>query len=348
MSKRWYESCGPEADVVLSSRIRLARNLDHTAFPNRLSAEAQRRVNESVRSSFLSGSAGMREAYLEVDLAKLQPVERELLVEKRLISPALEAAAHPVEALIRRDEAVSIMLGEEDHIRIQAMRAGLDLEKAYEEALQAALLLEERLDIAFDERLGFLTSCPTNTGTGLRASVMLHLPALSELNQITGLAQRLSQLGMTVRGAMGEGTKGRFRLYQISNQITLGLSEEDLIADLKKATANCINLERNARSELLRHKRLMLEDKLFRSRGVLANARLLDQEEAERCLSDLRWGVELGFFPDLSLEKVSELMSASGRAQVQRRAGEDLSAEQRDILRARHIREKLNEGTDET
>ncbi len=232
--KHWYESCGPQSDVVVSSRIRLARNIKDAAFPNKLSLQDQRKLNERIKEAFFNSNAQMEKLYLDVDLSTLSAVEQELLVEKRLISPALLNAAHPVEVLIRKDEAVSIMLGEEDHIRIQAMSAGFDLDSAYQEAVQAAILLEEQLPIAYCERLGFLTACPTNTGTGLRASVMMHLPALSELNQIKNLQVQLGQLGMTVRGAMGEGSKGSFCLYQISNQITLGLSEADLIADLKK------------------------------------------------------------------------------------------------------------------
>ncbi len=341
-TKHWYESCGPKADVVVSSRIRLARNLKGTAFPNKLGLQDQRKLNERIKDAFYSSNKHMKELYLDVDLATLPAIDQELLVEKRLISPALMNAAHPVEALIRKDEAVSIMLGEEDHIRIQAMTAGFDLDAAYKEALQAALLLEEELPVAFDEQLGFLTACPTNTGTGLRASVMLHLCALSELNQIKNLQAQLGQLGMTIRGAMGEGTKGSFNLYQVSNQITLGLSEEDLIADLKKATEQTINLEQNARKELLTHKRLMLEDRLFRSKATLESARILPQEEAEKLLSDLRWGVELGFFPELSLEDVAALMSESGRAQVQRSAGQILAPHMRDELRATNIRNKLH------
>lgn len=340
-TKHWYETCGPKADVVVSSRVRLARNLKGIAFPNKLSLADQRQLNERIKGSFFASNEHMKELYLAVDVGNLSPVEQELLVEKRLISPALMQAAHPVEALIRKDEAVSIMLGEEDHIRIQAMRAGFDLDKAYEEASQVALLLEEQLLIAYSETIGFLTACPTNTGTGLRASVMLHLPGLTELNQIKNLQTQLAQLGMTIRGAMGEGTKGSFRLYQISNQITLGLSEADLITDLKKATQQTIQLEENARKELLTHKRLYLEDRIWRSRGTLASARLLGQNEAEELLSDLRWGVELGLFQDLNLEDVTKLMSASGRAQVQRKAGQILAAEKRDELRATQIREVL-------
>lgn len=343
--KHWYESCGPQSDVVVSSRIRLARNIKDAAFPNKLSLQDQRKLNERIKEAFFNSNAQMEKLYLDVDLSTLSAVEQELLVEKRLISPALLNAAHPVEVLIRKDEAVSIMLGEEDHIRIQAMSAGFDLDSAYQEAVQAAILLEEQLPIAYCERLGFLTACPTNTGTGLRASVMMHLPALSELNQIKNLQVQLGQLGMTVRGAMGEGSKGSFCLYQISNQITLGLSEADLIADLKKATEQTIALEQNARKELLTHKKLMLEDRLYRSKAILSGARILSQDEAERLLSDLRWGVELGFFPDLSLEDVTALMSESGRAQVQRSAGQTLPAEQRDELRATHIRNKLNAET---
>lgn len=339
--KAWYECCGPKATVVVSSRVRLARNLKGTAFPNKLSIPDQRQVNERIKKTFFASNDHMKELYLAVDLANLSQVEQELLVEKRLISPALMQAAHPVEALIRKDEAVSVMLGEEDHIRIQAMRAGLDLEKAYEEAAQVALLLEEQLPIAYDEKVGFLTACPTNTGTGLRASVMMHLPALTELKQINNLKTQLAQLGMTIRGAMGEGTKGSFKLYQISNQITLGLSEEDLILDLKKAADQTIQLEENARKELLTHKRLYLEDRIYRSRAALESARLLGQNEAEELLSDLRWGVELGLFQDLCLEDVTSLISACGRAQVQRKAGQTLAAEKRDELRARQIREVL-------
>lgn len=334
----WYRDDGPQGQTVISSRIRLARNLRDEAFPNRLESRDRGRVNQRIRDSFMSGNDKMPELYLDVRLGELSPIDRGALFEKRLISADLAESREPVEALIRKDESVSIMLGEEDHIRVQAMAAGFDLETAYAEALKAALLLEEALPVAYDEDLGFLTACPTNVGTGMRASLMVHLPALTELERIEALAKRLAERGLTIRGALGEGSRAYGRLYQISNQITLGLSEEDLIEDLKRAAGSVIEMEQEAGRKMLRANRLRLEDRLYRSAALLRSARLLTQEEAENGLSDLRWAIALGLVPMEAAGELANVSADIGRAQIQKSAGRPLEAGERDKLRADRMR----------
>lgn len=337
----WYQETGPEGQIVLSSRIRLARNVRDKSFPNALSPKQQAELNREIRELFLGLNAEMPQLYLDVRLDELGAIERRALVEKRLISHDLAEAQHAVEALIRRDECVSIMLGEEDHIRIQAMRAGLQLETAYDEAEKLAILLEELLPIAYDEQLGFLTACPTNLGTGMRASLMVHLPALTATGQMEEIGKRLAERGLTIRGALGEGTKAEGRLYQISNQITLGLTEAELIRDLKQAVESVIRLERKQGAALLAKRHGQLEDRIYRSFALLRSARRMGSAEAEQRISDIRWGMSLGLLPDGKVAEVNALAAGIGVAEIQKAHGQSLDAEERDRLRAETLRKGI-------
>ncbi len=337
----WYIDSGPDSDFIVSSRARLARNLTGHPFPNRMNTEEARKLALEVAESFFRANSGMRDQYLDVDLASLAPEERMSLVERRLISDDL--LKHSAgRAIISRDESASIMVNEEDHIRIQAMAPGFNVRSAYEEALNITKVFEEQLPIAYDHQYGFLTACPTNTGTGLRASVMMHLPAISERGQIRGLIENLQKLGFTVRGNYGEKSAAAGYLYQISNQITLGLSEEDLISDLEKTVRQTIELEREMRKTIFRQQPLQTEDKVYRALGTLGSARILTSEEALKLISDIRLGVELGIVTDISPELLNRLQISIGPGTIQKAAGHSLSIDERDRYRANFVRSFLS------
>lgn len=341
----WYWEEGPESDVVLSSRIRLARNHSRYAFPNRLRPEQARVCYEEIAQTLFSANSRMKEEFNDLFLADLPEVTVRELIEKRLLSEEWLARPESARALVRKDEKVSILLGEEDHIRIQAMEAGLNLEAAYLEAEQIAQLLESGLPLAYDQKYGFLTSCPTNVGTGMRASVLVHLPALGRTQDLAGDIEALRKAGFAVRGSYGEHSRATGYLYQISNQFTLGVSERESLDELEQVVRELVDKERKVRAYLWKKKRLTLEDRLCRSYGILSQARLLTREEAQVRLSDLRLGVALKLFPGLTAGELNRLDIESGPAAIQRKAGEVLQPEQRDSYRATFFRERLASDT---
>ncbi len=334
----WYIEAGPDSDVIISSRVRLARNLSRYPFPHRMDIQQSRQAAEEIVQAFYLDDAERKRHYLLVDLDTLSREDGLALAEKRLISEDLASAGQNHKAIISRDETVSIMINEEDHIRIQSMQAGLRLEQAYEAAAQAALVLEQTLSLAYSDKYGFLTACPTNTGTGMRASVMAHLPALTMTGKIKNTIDGLIKLGFTVRGHYGEHSKSQGNLFQISNQLTLGISEEDLINDLKRMLQQLIEQERDIRREVYRRQPIVLEDKIMRAFGVLKSARLISNEEAAGLLSDLRLGLALGLLSGLQETDINRLYAAIGPASIQKAHGQAMSSEERDQARAKVIR----------
>ncbi len=337
----WYIDQGPESDVIITSRIRLARNLDHYPFPHRMDSQQSRQAADEIVKAFYHNDEERKRNYLTVDLDTLSEEDQQALAEKRLISPDLAQKGQHHRVIISRDEAVSIMINEEDHIRIQSMQAGLNLETAYEAAANAALILEGSLSMAYSERYGFLTACPTNTGTGMRASVMAHLPGLVMSNKIRDVIESLSKMGFAVRGIYGEHSKSQGHLFQISNQLTLGISEDDLINDLKRMLQQLIEQERKVRREIYRHQPLLLEDKIMRAFGLLSNARLMPSEEAVTLLSDLRFGLALGLLRQISESDINRIQASIGPASIQKAQGKLMPPEERDQARATIIRELL-------
>lgn len=334
MSK-WYYEKGDQSDVVLSTRVRLARNLEEFPFPSRLDSSGKSKVNALVKQALFENNTSDFQ-YIEMDsLTRTQAVS---LAERHLISPDF-AASHAGSALMfTPDESVSIMLCEEDHIRLQVMKAGLSLEEAYDTADKIDTLLDSRLNYAYDVRLGYLTQCPTNLGTAMRASVMLHLPALTRCGQISKLASTVSKLGLTIRGAYGEGSRPSGDIYQLSNQITLGITEENAIANLKSITMQLINQERAAAAELVRSP--AEEDKIFRSLGILRSARLLDSAEFMELISAVRLGAVRGLI-DISQEKINELIVNMQPATISASHEQASDPSGRDAVRAREVREAL-------
>ncbi|WP_066640519.1 protein arginine kinase [Desulfolucanica intricata] len=339
----WMNSDAPESDIVISSRIRIARNLKNLPFPHMLSDEQADQVVYAVKAAIDNPKFVQEFGYLELSwMNELSQVDRQILVEKHLISPDLLENYNKKAVVISEDEAISIMINEEDHLRIQCINPGLQLKEAWDLVNKLDDGLESTLDYAFSERLGYLTACPTNVGTGLRASVMMHLPGLVLANQINGVLAAIAKLGITVRGMYGEGTQATGNLFQISNQITLGQSEEEIIKNIISITKQLLAQERAARQILLKERKEFLEDRVCRSLGILKYARMINSDETMKMLSDVRLGVVLNIIDNIKTSLLSELMVLSRPAYLIKKAGRQISGLERDVLRAKLIREKLN------
>ena len=336
----WMKREGPESDIVLSSRVRLARNIHQYVFPIAADKESAHEVISTI-STCISEESEEAENLEMLMMEELKPVEKRVLVEKHLISPNLAEQAKYGAVLMNADESVSIMVNEEDHIRIQCLAPGFQLEEVLQRANEIDDRLEKKVDYAFDEKRGYLTSCPTNVGTGLRASVMMHLPALVLSKKMSRIIPAINQLGLAVRGIYGEGTEAQGNIFQISNQMTLGKSEEDIMEDLAGVVMQVIQQERAARKQLQDGLKLQLEDKLFRSLGTLENCRIIQSKEAAKCLSDVRLGIDLEILPGISKTILNELMILTQPGFLQQYAGEVLTPEERDIRRATLIRERI-------
>ena len=335
----WMGPRGEHSDIVMSTRVRLARNLKGFRFPLDFSREEAEEVDSQVAAA-LEGMEG----FSHIPMESVPAIQRQALVEKHLISPQLADPERPGSVILSGDESVSIMVNEEDHIRIQVIYPGLHLMEAFDRANDIDNRLEETLPYAFDGDFGYITSCPTNTGTGLRASVMLHLPALSITSNMARIAQAVARLGMTVRGSYGEGSDALGNVYQVSNQMTLGKSERDILMDLRDLTERLIEQEERARRALREHSPMKLEDRVWRSYGILTNARVLATDEAANRLSDVRLGIDMGIIPDVDLSVLNELMIFMQPAFLQQYAGETLQPGERDVFRAKLIRERIGMG----
>ncbi len=336
----WMKNTGPHSDIVLGTRCRLARNLQGVPFPNVANREQLRdvltRVEAMVRFLEPLGNFTYRE------MATMDTLDRQVLVEEHLVSPShMENPQH--KAVILNDEAnVSIMINEEDHLRIQVLKPGLQLGEAWNLATEIDDIFEQHLDYAFHLQSGYLTSCPTNVGTALRASVMLHLPALRRLQKVQEILGTVSKFGLIVRGLYGEGSDVWGNVFQLSNQITLGHTEEETIEHLSRFTGQILHSERHAREYLLEEERkLETEDWLYRSYGVLTQARSITSREAMELLSDLKLGIDLGVITESDSEVLKQLLVQIRSAHLQRMMGQSLPVHERDRLRASLIRETL-------
>lgn len=339
----WMDPSGPDSDVVLSSRVRLARNLEDATFPSRMGDEGAQRVLRMVERAVEDldrdpqlGPVGM------FRLDQLGNLDRQVLVEKHLISPNHAQQPRGRALILRQDESLCIMVNEEDHLRIQSLTPGMQLDEAWRTAQAADDVLEGRLNYAFCQRRGYLTTCPTNVGTGLRGSVMMHLPGLTMVGQARQVFSALGKLGLAVRGLYGEGSEAHGNIFQISNQTSLGPSEEEILRNLKAVSAQVIAHERNARRALLSQTRLQLEDRVWRAYGILLHARVISSEEAIRLWSDVRLGVDLGIITDgISTEALNELLVATRPGFIQKVVGRELEPAGRDAERAALIRHRL-------
>ena len=340
----WMQGGGPEGDIVLSSRVRLARNFAGECFPNRAGAEDLDKIVVEAGKSVNDLCSADEHGYLLVEMDKLSALERNILVEKHVVSPNLaEEPAHRA-IIVRDDAAVSIMINEEDHLRIQCLVPGFNLKQAFESANQVDDILESRQAFAFDEQTGYLTSCPTNIGTGLRASVMVHLPALVLTKQINRIISAATQLGLAVRGLYGEGTEAIGNIFQISNQMTLGHTEQEIVENLEGIARQVVEQERAAREGLMAGSPDTLADRIWRAYGVLRYARSMSGQEALTRLSEVRLGIDLKLITGVPPEVFNELLVSTRPNFLQKIAGRaQIQPAERDRLRARLIREKIKE-----
>lgn len=335
----WMTGAQADQCAVLTSRIRLARNLRGHSFPGWAKKEERAETLATLRPA-VEGLSAMKDAFSQ-ELGDLTPVQKQVLVERHLISREHAARGDGSAAVIERRQSFSIMLNEEDHLRMQAIRPGLRLTEAYEALSALDSELEGQLEYAFDPTLGYLTTCPTNLGTGLRASAMLHLPGLVLSDQIGPVLQAVNKIGLAVRGLYGEGTESLGNLYQMSNQSTLGESEETIITRLERVIAQVASHEQNAREKLMEDDPDMVADKIGRAYGVLRHAYLIDSKEALTHLSLLRLGGNLGFFPEGTVHLCDTLLMDIQQAHLQLHAGMKLSPDHRDSIRAEIMRSRL-------
>lgn len=337
---KWYETQAEDNDIVLSSRIRLARNVVDFPFNSKITQEQREKLNHQVKEALQKLNLGENKL-IYANMDDLNEIKRYSLVEKHIVSREFIADTRQRMLALSEDESISIMVNEEDHLRIQVMANGLNLEKAFSLCSMIDDVLDETLTYAFDEKLGYLTSCPTNLGTGLRASVMMHLPALEKSGLISKLTGTIGKLGLTIRGTYGEGSNVLGSIYQISNQITLGITEQDAIQNLESVAKQIIQSEKHARENLTKNPH-QLEDAVFRSLGTLKYGRMISGNEFFGLVSNVRLGVSEGLIQDVSLKTLNQLMNLTGTASVCELAGKELSAEERDYLRSKIIREKLS------
>ncbi len=336
----WLDASGPEADIILSTRARLARNAAGFKFVGKSTIKEKAEIETFIKDR-LPRVPELDFRYLPLKDASV--TDRLFLVERHLISKEHANADWPRGMAISKDGAVSIMVNEEDHLRIQVLRSGLRLRAAEEEAHHTEQLLAGILPFCFSSQFGYLTACPTNVGTGLRLSVLLHLPVLAMLNQIEQVFRVLSRLNYIVRGLYGEGTRASGDFFQISNHVTLGKSEMQTVAEMEKLVPQIIKFERDCRQRLLAENRVRIEDRVWRAYGILSHARAISSEETLEHLSAVRLGVNSGLIEKIPITLVNELFITTQPGHLQRRHSKTLSAAERDVVRAERIRERLRE-----
>jgi len=335
----WLRGEGPHHQIVISSRVRFARNLRNRAFPG-WAKKAERAAILDLIKPRVEALPEMEDAFSEL-LQDLSATEKQVLVERHLISREHAAKSGGSAVVMNRRQTLSVMINEEDHLRIQSIRSGLQLKQAFKLVDKIDSALESELDFAYDPRLGYLTACPTNVGTGMRASAMLHLPGLVLSELINQVVQAVSKIGLAVRGLYGEGTEAMGNLFQISNQTTLGEKEDEIISRLTKVIETLIEKEHNARQVLIQQKSNTLWDRIGRAYGVLTNAHAMSSKEALNLLSVIKLGIDLGAFPEEKRLSVDELFIETQPAHMQKSSQQKLNAEERDHLRAEIIRERL-------
>ncbi len=329
--------CMNKEQIVLSTRIRLARNYSTLPFPFKMSAEQANQVIQTATNCMLNASLKAEETFQLISGEELTRMGG-MLLEKHLISPNLMQTKHPCGVIVSKDETISVMLNEEDHIRIQVIYPGYELKRAFQQAEKLDYLLEEDLGYAFHEQYGYLTACPTNIGTGLRASVMMHLPGIVMANRINELIEAVSKFGITVRGIYGEGSEALGNLFQISNQVTLGLTEAETIERLEQVVNQIIQQETTFRKKLQSD---TLTNQIMRSYGVLKYAYLISYQEFINLWSNVRLGMSTGVLPNHCGKEFNELLWRCGPYTLSYQATEPMDAPARDRARAEILRQTL-------
>ena len=339
----WLEA-GVDEGPVISSRIRLARNMEDFSFPGWASEEENTDVWNQVSSIFQS----MEKHFICWGMQETPVLDKEILFERHLISQELATQDDSCGVFVSPDECLSIMVNEEDHIRIQSLQPGLNLQKAWQAANQLDDQLEAELTYAFSPKLGYLTSCPSNIGTGMRASVMLHLPGLVLMEEMDPVINGISKIGLAVRGMWGEGTEAAGNMFQVSNQITLGRREDEIISHLEQIVLELVEHESNARIRLMNDREIMMEDHVARAFGVLSNARIVSSGEALNLLSTLRLGLDLGMIDQFSRQELDRLFISIQPAHLQKLEEKELKPDDRDIVRASMLRDFMDNTTGRT
>jgi protein arginine kinase len=338
---QWLREGGPMHDVVISSRVRLARNAAGMPFLSRSTEAQQREIEHRLRDNILA--AGIAKETFYVDMAAAGELDRKLLVERHLVSRQHAEAKHPRGVAISGSESIAIMVNEEDHLRLQVLRSGLQLEDALAEVNRLDDLLETRMDFAFHSRYGYLTACPTNVGTGLRLSAMLHLPALKMTGEIEKVFRAARDLRLAIRGLYGEGTEATGDFFQVSNQTTLGKSEEWLADEFRnQMIPHFIEYERRARRALAHNQAMALDDKIFRALALLRSSRLLSSEETMYLLSLTRLGVNMGRIKDVDIKTVNDLFLLTQPAHLQKLYNRTMEPAERAEIRSEFVRKRLD------
>jgi len=338
----WFDSSGPLADIVISSRIRLARNLAGFKFLIKCSQAQKTEILKTLKNALMALNLGNKTFYIGID--KADTIDKDFLVERHLISRNHAHGKGPRGVVIARNELFTAMINEEDHLRIQVFKPGLQLKQCWEQINHIDDQIERKVDYAFSPRYGYLTACPTNLGTGIRVSVMLHLPALKMTNQIEKFFNATRDMNLAVRGLYGEGTEAIGDFYQLSNQTTLGISETDIISKFTNTIIpKIVEYENLAREQLLTKHTEIIEDKINRALGLLSNCRLMSSREALSLLSQLRMGINIRKIDNIDISTINELFMLTQPAHLQLNFGEQLTPTKRDTLRADFIRSRLNQ-----
>ena len=334
----WYLQSGNESDVVSSTRIRLARNIKGFAFVNKYTKKEAIEIVNIIEKSIQSLGYGLK----LIKLKDIDDITKISLIEKHIISPEFAYNKEEIGAIaINEDENICIMINEEDHIRLQVLSAGLELKNSLNLAMEIDKKLEELVSYAYNEKYGFLTSCPTNVGTGLRCSIMVHLPALTKTGNISKVLEVVNGFNMNIRGVYGEGSNSQGDVYQISNKQSLNISEEEIANNLKTITDRVIEQERLAR-KILGKNQIELEDRVYRAYGILSNAKKISSEECNELLSDVKLGTDLGIIKELNDLKIKKIQVYTKPATLQKYIGQPLEAYTRDIKRAEIIKQIIN------
>ncbi|MGR3318877.1 MAG: protein arginine kinase [Candidatus Anammoxibacter sp.] len=338
----WLTGTGPDSDIVISTRIRLARNASRFPFLSKASNDDKKEIERLFHESISESDATKELSYINLDTSS--DIDKMFLVERHVISKEHAEGEGERGVAFGKSETVSLMINEEDHLRIQVLHSGLELNDTWKTIEEIDNGLEKSISFAFSSRFGYLTACPTNVGTGMRVSVMLHLPALSLTKHIEKVFNAVSKLGLVVRGFYGEGTKIAGDLYQISNQFTLGKSEQEILEIIKGVIPRITGYERMARDALVSENKAQLEDRVWRSYGILKLARIVTSEEILHLVSQIRLGVNIGIINGIDLKSLNELFILTLPGHLQKLEGRELDANQRDVIRASFVRNRLNEG----
>lgn len=341
MAEKWYEKSGAQGGIVVSSRIRLARNLRDYPFPNKATLEQKKEIAQKVKRAMEESNSVLADSFSFISMEELTQIQAVSLVEKHLISPEFASDRQGRYLMLSHDESISIMINEEDHIRIQVLNSGFSLNETYDTANNIDTLLDNALGFAFNNKLGYLTQCPTNLGTGMRASLMLHIPATEKSRAINRISGNLSKLGMELRGTFGEGSDAKGALYQLSNQITLGLSEHNAIENLKNIASQLIEQEKKSVAEMA--KSIEIQDVISRSLALLKGAKLMSNDEAMKLLSNVRTGMYTGLIKEADYAKLNRLNEQIQPATLMTAANKELSPQERDIQRARILNNEFKD-----